>query len=340
MYEFEYVRPKSVAEAAGFLAANGDARLMSGGMTLLPTMKQRLAQASHLVHVGPLGELKSITREGDTLVVGSAATHDQVQESEVVRSAIPALAKLARGIGDPQVRYMGTIGGSIANNDPAADYPAGVLGLGATVVTHLRQIAADDYFQGLFTTALASDEILVGVRFPACPAGRRHGFAEIARRHGDYAMLGVALSVDVDAAARVSAATVVLFGAADLPIRAHAVEAALIGEPAVPGLAEQVAPLATDGLEPRSDHQASAAYRRELARVLVRRTLAGEASLRDLVAADPVLGPDAAALVAPGVSVRRRTTPGGAGPGPVAEQLERFRRRVGELRAAVADDVR
>jgi len=135
MYEFEYVRPKSVAEAAGFLAANGDARLMSGGMTLLPTMKQRLAQASHLVHVGPLGELKSIAREGDTLVVGSAATHDQVQESEVVRAAIPALAKLARGIGDPQVRYMGTIGGSIANNDPAADYPAGVLGLFAHPAT-------------------------------------------------------------------------------------------------------------------------------------------------------------------------------------------------------------
>ena len=188
MYEFEYVRPKSVAEAAGFLAANGDARLMSGGMTLLPTMKQRLAQASHLVHVGPLGELKSITREGDTLVVGSAATHDQVQESEVVRSAIPALAKLARGIGDPQVRYMGTIGGSIANNDPAADYPAGVLGLGATVVTHLRQIAADDYFQGLFTTALAEGEIVTAVRFPV---PRRAGYVKFAHPATGYAMAGV-----------------------------------------------------------------------------------------------------------------------------------------------------
>ena len=103
MYEFEYVRPKSVAEAAGFLAANGEARLMSGGMTLLPTMKQRLAQASHLVHVGPLGELKSIVREGDVLVVGSAATHDQVEQSEVARAAIPALARLAGGIGEALV---------------------------------------------------------------------------------------------------------------------------------------------------------------------------------------------------------------------------------------------
>lgn len=260
MYEFEYVRPKSVAEAAGFLAANADARLMSGGMTLLPTMKQRLAQASHLVHVGPLGELKSITREGDTLVVGSAATHDQVQESEVVRSAIPALAKLARGIGDPQVRYMGTIGGSIANNDPAADYPAGVLGLGATVVTHLRQIAADDYFQGLFTTALAEGEIVTAVRFPV---PRRAGYVKFAHPATGYAMAGVFV-VETGGGVRVA-----VTGAGNGVFRWAEAEAAL---------AKSMSPNALDGLALDASHfsediHATREYRAQLCRVMAARAV-------------------------------------------------------------------
>lgn len=260
MYEFEYVRPKSVAEAAGFLAANGDARLMSGGMTLLPTMKQRLAQASHLVHVGPLGELKSITRDGDTLVVGSAATHDQVQESEVVRSAIPALAKLARGIGDPQVRYMGTIGGSIANNDPAADYPAGVLGLGATVVTHLRQIAADDYFQGLFTTALAEGEIVTAVRFPV---PRRAGYVKFAHPATGYAMAGVFV-VETGSGVRVA-----VTGAGNGVFRWAEAEAAL---------AKSMSPNALDGLALDASHfsediHATREYRAQLCRVMAARAV-------------------------------------------------------------------
>ncbi|MBC7779077.1 MAG: xanthine dehydrogenase family protein subunit M [Proteobacteria bacterium] len=201
MYEFEYVRPKSVADAASVLAANSDARLMSGGMTLLPTMKQRLAQASHLVHVGMLGELQQIAREGDTLVIGSAATHDAVATSTVVRTAIPALAKLAGGIGDPQVRYLGTLGGSIANNDPAADYPAAILGLGATVVTDRREIAADTWFQGLFTTALDEGEIVVRVHFPV---PKRAGYSKIKHPATGYAMSGV-LVVDTGAGIRVAA---------------------------------------------------------------------------------------------------------------------------------------
>ncbi|MCE2950225.1 MAG: FAD binding domain-containing protein [bacterium] len=260
MYEFEYVRPKSVAEAAGFLAANSDARLMSGGMTLLPTMKQRLAQASHLVHVGPLGELKSITREGDALVIGSAATHDQVQGSEVVGAAIPALAKLARGIGDPQVRYMGTIGGSIANNDPAADYPAGVLGLGATVVTHLRQIAADDYFQGLFTTALGEGEIVTAVRFPV---PRRAGYVKFAHPATGYAMSGVFV------AETGSGVRVAVTGAGNGVFRWAEAEAAL---------AKSMSPKALDGLALDASHfsediHATREYRAQLCRVMAARAV-------------------------------------------------------------------
>jgi carbon-monoxide dehydrogenase medium subunit len=260
MYEFEYVRPKSVAEAAGFLAANGDARLMSGGMTLLPTMKQRLAQASHLVHVGVLGELQSIVRDGGTLVIGSAATHDAVAGSDVVRGAIPALAKLAGGIGDPQVRYMGTIGGSIANNDPAADYPSAILGLGATVVTHKREIAADDYFQGLFTTALDDGEIVTGVRFPV---PKRAGYVKFPHPATGYAMAGVFV-VDTGAGVRVA-----VTGAGNGVFRWTQAEAAL---------AKSMTAKALDGLplDPAhfsEDIHATRDYRVQLCRVMAARAV-------------------------------------------------------------------
>ena len=261
MYEFEYVRPKSVAEAAGFLAANGDARLMSGGMTLLPTMKQRLAQASHLVHVGPLGELKSIAREGDTLVVGSAATHDQVQESEVVRAAIPALAKLARGIGDPQVRYMGTIGGSIANNDPAADYPAAVLGCRAVVVTDRRGLPADEFFQGMFSTALEPDEIITAVRF-GCP--RRAAYAKFPHPASGYAMTGVFVA-EFDDEIRVA-----VTGAGPGVFRWQAAEAALARDLSAAAIGSlSVSP---EGLN--ADLHAPAEYRAHLVTLMTQRAVA------------------------------------------------------------------
>jgi len=188
MYDFDYLRPATVAEAAAALAAHPEARLMSGGMTLIPTLKQRLAQPTHLVHVGALEELRGICRDGDALVIGSATTHEAVADSAEVAAAIPALARLAGGIGDPQVRYMGTLGGSIANNDPAADYPAAVLGLGASVVTDRRVIAADDYFRGLFDTALEEGEIIRGVRFPIPLAA---GYMKFPHPATGYAMAGV-----------------------------------------------------------------------------------------------------------------------------------------------------
>jgi carbon-monoxide dehydrogenase medium subunit len=165
MYNFDYVKPSSVADAVAALA-NEDAQAIAGGQTLVPTLKARLAQPSALVDLSGVAEMKGITISGGTVTIGGGTVHAAVENSAEVRGAFPALAELAGQIGDPQVRNRGTIGGSVANNDPAACYPAAVLGTGATVLTNAREIAADDYFQGMFTTALDEGEIVTGVRFP------------------------------------------------------------------------------------------------------------------------------------------------------------------------------
>ena len=154
MYALNYVKAKSVEEAAGLVARNPEAKLLAGGMTLIPTLKARLARPTHLVDISSLPELRRIGVKGGKLTIGAGARHHDVATSAVVKKAVPALAGLAGEIGDPQVRNRGTLGGSLANNDPAADYPAAVLGLGATVVTTKRSIAAEDFFQGLFTDVI------------------------------------------------------------------------------------------------------------------------------------------------------------------------------------------
>ena len=188
MYEFDYHQPKSVDEAADLLAAKDNAKLLAGGMSLLPTLKLRLAQYSNVVDLAALGGIAGIKRDGATLSIGAMTRHYDVASSDVVRQAIPGLAALAGGIGDPLVRNRGTIGGSIANADPAADYPAAVLGLGATVVTNKRSIAGDDFFTGLFETALEPVEIIKAVRFPVPLAASYVKFPNPASR---FALVGV-----------------------------------------------------------------------------------------------------------------------------------------------------
>jgi carbon-monoxide dehydrogenase medium subunit len=188
MNQFEYVRPSSVADAAKALAANGEAMLIAGGHTLIPTLKQRLNRPAVLVDISGIGELKGIHRDGGNLFIGAGTTHAEVAISAEVKGAIPALAVLASGIGDPQVRHRGTIGGSVANNDPAADYPAAVLGLGATVVTNKREIAADSFFAGLFSTALEPGEIITGIRFPI---PQKAGYAKFDQRASRYCLVSV-----------------------------------------------------------------------------------------------------------------------------------------------------
>jgi carbon-monoxide dehydrogenase medium subunit len=188
MYSFDYARPATVGEAAAALATSPQARCLAGGHTLLPTIKQRLTSPSLLVDLGGLTELKGISPQGNMVSIGALATHAEVASSAVVRSAIPALATLASEIGDPQVRNRGTIGGSLANNDPAADYPAAVLALGATIVTSKRLIPAEHYLQGLFSTALEQAEIITRVDFPV---PLKAGYAKFEQRASRYALVGV-----------------------------------------------------------------------------------------------------------------------------------------------------
>lgn len=165
MYETTYHRAGSVAEAAQKMASADDGKILGGGQTLLPTMKQRLAAPSDLVDVTRIAEMKGICADGDGVSIGAATTHAEVAGSDLVKQTLPGLASLAGGIGDPAVRHMGTIGGSIANNDPAADYPSALVALGATVTTSKRELAAEDFFTGMFETALDEDEVVVSVKF-------------------------------------------------------------------------------------------------------------------------------------------------------------------------------
>ncbi|MBZ0216192.1 MAG: xanthine dehydrogenase family protein subunit M, partial [Fimbriimonadaceae bacterium] len=188
MYEFDYHRATSVDDAANALKNASDGTLLAGGQTLIPTLKQRLASPSDVIDIGALEDLKGISVSGGNVSIGAATKHCDVAGSGDVSGAIAALAHLAGGIGDPHVRHAGTIGGSVANNDPAADYPAACLGLGATITTNSREIAADDFFTGLFETALDDNEIITKVSFPV---PEKAGYAKFDNPASRYAIVGV-----------------------------------------------------------------------------------------------------------------------------------------------------
>ena len=184
MHNFEFVKPSTIAEAVKALARE-DAQALAGGHTLMPTMKQRLAAPAVLVSLTGIPEMRGVCRNGDALEIGAATTHAEVAREAA--AVYPALASLAGGIGDPAVRNRGTVGGSLANNDPAACYPAAALGSGATIVTNTREIAADDFFQGLFSTALDAGEIIISVRFPIPERG---GYAKFEQPASRFALTG------------------------------------------------------------------------------------------------------------------------------------------------------
>ena len=260
MHAFEYAAPASVADAAAALA-NEDAKVLAGGQTLLPTMKQRLAAPSVLVDLRKIDGLSGISREGDALVIGAMTRHAEVAASKVVQGAIPGLAALAALIGDPAVRHRGTIGGSLANNDPAADYPAAALALGATIVTNKREIAAGDFFKGLFETALEPGELLTAVEFPIPELAAYLKFPQPASR---FALVGVFVS---RAGAR---ARVAVTGAGACAFRVSQMEAALaraFTPEALRGIT-----VAAEGLN--GDLHGSAEYRAHLIAVLAGRAIA------------------------------------------------------------------
>jgi aerobic carbon-monoxide dehydrogenase medium subunit len=262
MYAFQYHRPQSVADAAKLLAAGGEAKLLAGGHTLLPTMKMRLANPKVIVDLSRVAELKGIDKKGNALVIGAMATHDEVATSSVVRGAIAALIDVAGGIGDQHVRNRGTIGGSVANNDPAADYPAALLALNATIATDKREIKADDYFKGLFTTALGDGEIITRISFPV--AGK-FAYVKFANPASRYALVGVAV------AQTGKDARVAVTGAGRNGVFRHtAAETALAANWSPQALAN----LATNAADMMSDIHADAAYRAHLVGVLARRAVA------------------------------------------------------------------
>src|ERR1700761_3335429 len=188
MYEFKYHRPATVRQAANLLIKNEDAKLIAGGHTLGPVMKQRRASPPHLVDLSHIEGLNGIEMKGRALSIGATARHAEVANSPVVGEAIPALAHLAGLIGDPAVRHKGTIGGSLAHNDPTADYPAAVMALDATIVTNKRKLKPEEFFQGLFTTALAPDEIITRVQFPLA---KRAAYIKFRNQASRYALVGV-----------------------------------------------------------------------------------------------------------------------------------------------------
>ncbi len=262
MYETNYHRAKTLAEAGKLLRGSDDGKLLSGGMTLIPTMKQRLASPSDVIDLTHIADMKGIKVSGKTVTIGAATTHAEVASSDKIAKVCPAFCHLAAHIGDPHVRHRGTIGGSIANNDPAADYPSAILALNATIHTNKRKIPADKFFAGLFETALKEDEIVKAIEFSA-PA--KAGYGKFPNPASRYAMAGVFVAKGKDGV------RVAVTGAgADGVFRWSEAEAAL---------AKTFADGALDSLNVSakglmSDLHASAAYRANLVKVMAKRAVA------------------------------------------------------------------
>jgi carbon-monoxide dehydrogenase medium subunit len=262
MYDFAYHKPASVADAVKLLAADPDARPISGGMTLLPALKLRLNKPTALVDLSAIPGLSGIRREGNAIVIGAMTKHYAVATSDIVKSAIPALAAMASTIGDTQVRNRGTMGGSVANNDPSADYPAALLALGATIETSKRKIAADDFFQGMFATALDAGEIVTAIHIPI---PEKAGYAKMKNPASRYSMAGVFV-----AKGPMGVRVAVNGAGANGAFRATAMEAAL----AANWSGDAVAAVKMDPGMMNGDIHGSAEYRAHLVSVMAKRAVA------------------------------------------------------------------
>lgn len=263
MYAFDYRRPGTLNEADLALKAQPGAKLLAGGQTLIPTLKLRLAQPGNIIDLGKIDSLRGVTMHDGAVRIGAMTTHAAVAESDIVKARLPGLAALAGNIGDPHVRNRGTIGGSVANNDPAADYPAAVLALGATVHTSRRAIPADNYFAGLFTTVLEDNEIVTHIDFPLPES---FGYAKFANPASKYALVGVAV-----ARSRAGVRVAVTGAGASGVYRLTAAETAL----AANFSAAAVAGLKVDASNLMTDIHAASDYRAHLIGVMLSRAVAG-----------------------------------------------------------------
>lgn len=284
---FTYHRPETAAEAVGLLADLGDgAKLLAGGQSLVPMLSLRLAVFDDLVDIGRIDELVGIERRGDHLWIGAGTTEAAVERSADVAAAVPLLARATPLIGHRQIRNRGTIGGSLAHADPAAEYPAVALALDAELEAlsprGARTISAADFFTGFWSTALEEDELLTGIRLPVGDgAGARRGFAvrELARRHGDFALAGAAVALEVDGDDRVVRSAVALFGLGSVPRRASGAEAGVDGRTLAEVDADEVGRVAVADLDDvPADLHGSAAYRTRVGAVMVARAWADAAA--------------------------------------------------------------
>jgi len=274
---FEYHSPATVREALDLLGRHkDDAKLLAGGHSLLPAMKLRLARPAHLVDLRKVPGLTGIKEDGGMLVIGAMTTHYQIESSPVVKAKCPVLAATAAMIGDPMVRNLGTIGGSLAHADPAADYPATIIALGAEMVAESpkgkRTIKADDFFKGLLTTSLADDEILTEVRVPVTAANTGAAYLKFPHPASRFAVVGVAAVVTVDGG-KVSKASVGITGAGTHATRAKGVEAAIAGKAPDAASIQAAAEKAPDGVDVQADLQGSVEYKQHLLKVFAKRAI-------------------------------------------------------------------
>jgi carbon-monoxide dehydrogenase medium subunit len=280
--QFDYHTPGTIREALDLLGRHkDDAKLLAGGHSLLPAMKLRLAQPKHLVDLRKVPGLSGIKEEGGTLVIGAMTTHYALESSSVVKSKCPLLSQVAAQIGDPMVRNLGTIGGSLAHADPAADYPAAIIALGAEMVAEgpkgKRTIKADDFFKGLLTTALSEDEILTEARVPVTAAKMGASYMKFPHPASRFAVVGVAAVLTVDAG-KISKASVGITGAGTKAVRAKGVEAAITGKAADAASIQAAAERAPEGVDVQADLQGSEDYKKHLVKVFAKRAMEAAAA--------------------------------------------------------------
>ena len=279
---FDYHAPRTVAEAIGLLGSLGpDAKLLAGGHSLLPMMKLRFAEPTHLIDLNRIPTLRGISEDGDTLVIGAMTSENDLIASALLQAKAPLLAEAARQIADPQVRNRGTIGGDIAHGDPGNDHPAIVLALGATLVLHgpagERQVAADDFFLGLYMTAMAEDDILTAIRVPACRPGTGWAYEKLKRKTGDWATAAAAVLLRLDGGV-VSQVRIALTNVAPTALRATDAEAALLGHPLDEVHIAAATQAAMAICDPADDLRGDRAYKTAMAGQMLRRALAKAAS--------------------------------------------------------------
>jgi aerobic carbon-monoxide dehydrogenase medium subunit len=275
---FAYYRPKSLAEAVGLLADLGeDARPLAGGHSLIPMMKLRLAAPEHLVDLRAIGDLRGIRAEGGDIVIGAMTTQHEVIASDLLAGKLPILRETSLSIADPQVRYVGTLGGNVANGDPGNDMPAVMLCLGATY--HLagkggeRRVPAREFYQGAYFTALEAGEILTAIRIPVPPAGHGHAYEKLKRKIGDYATAAAAVILTL-AGGKIASCAIALTNVGETPLFAEAAAKLLIGSALEPAIVKQAVAAAEAITAPASDNRGPAPYRRKMAGVMTARALA------------------------------------------------------------------